>query len=346
MATDSQAIDTTISKIRAIASGAGDSGFLSGLKELDQVTLNFSGGDLFVLNLTIAIIMFGVALEIKVDHFKNIWNNKRVAVIGVVSQFVVLPLATFLLAIALGDFITPTIAMGMILVASCPGGNISNFISALAKGHAALSVTLTAIATTAAIALTPLNFKLWGGLYTNISVDASSYLKDLDIPVMEVFKTVIILLGIPLLSGMLFNSFFPKLTKKITKPIKIFSIVAFSAMVIIAFSNNFEYFKEYIKYIFILVLIHNAIALGSGYIFARLTKCNDAVRRTITIETGIQNSVLALVLLFNPKIFPPEMNNGGMAFIAAWWGIWHILSGLGIAFVWSRRAPKGGISAA
>lgn len=338
-------VDSLATGVDTLVKATGDSSFLSGLKSLDTVTLNFTEGGLFVLNITIALIMFGVALEIKVSHFKNIWDNKRYPVIGFISQFLLLPVVTFLLIMLFGNFITPTIAMGMILVASCPGGNISNFMSSLAKGHAALSVTLTAIATICAIFLTPLNFKLWGGLYTSLSVDASSYLRDLNIPLVEVFETVIILLGIPLLSGMLFNHFFPKFTKKVIRPIKIFSIVAFSAMVIIAFVNNFEEFKLYIKYIFVLVLIHNAVALTTGYFFARAAKCNDAVRRTITIETGIQNSALALALLFNPKIFPPELSNGGMAFIAAWWGIWHILAGLGIAGLWSRKAPKGGITA-
>ena len=114
-------------------------------------------------------------------------------------------------------------------------------------------------------------------------------------------------------------------------------------MLVGAFISNLEYFVKFIKWIFILVLIHNAIALSTGYLFARINKCGDAVRRTITIETGIQNSALALVLLFNPKIFPIELNNGGMMFIAAWWGIWHILAGLIIAGVWSRKEPKGGI---
>lgn len=309
------------------------------LLALDDIRLNFNPEGLFILNITIALIMFGVALEIKVKHFRNIWDNKRYPIIGFISQFFILPAMTFLLIIAMNKFITPTIAMGMILVASCPGGNISNFISALAKGHAALSITLTAIATVSAVVLTPLNFLFWGGMYTKYSnlIDASNFLRPLEIEPIQVFKTVFILLAIPLVLGMLFNHFFPRLTLKVTKPIKAFSIIAFTAILIISFSNNYESFVKYIKYVFILVLLHNAVGLLSGYFFARLNRCNDAVRRTITIETGIQNSALALVLLFNPKIFPVDLQNGGMAFIAAWWGIWHILSGLTIAGIWSRK---------
>ena len=319
---------------------------LEALKVLDDIRLNFTPGSLFFINITIALIMFGVALGIKVSHFKNIWENKRYPIIGFISQFVLLPAITFIVIIAFNRFITPTIAMGMILVASCPGGNISNFISALAKGHAALSVTLTAIATLSAIVLTPFNFLFWGGMYSKyISIfEADKYLRPLEISPIDVFTTVLIVVGIPLAAGMLFNHFFPKLTKVIVKPLKIFSILAFSGMLVAAFISNFEYFVKFIKWIFVLVLIHNAIALTTGYVFARINKCSDAVTRTITIETGIQNSALALVLLFNPRIFPVELNNGGMMFIAAWWGIWHILAGLIIAGFWSRKEPVGGIA--
>ncbi len=312
------------------------------LKVLDGVRLNFSSGGLLVLYLTLAFIMFGVALQIKVEHFKNIWNNKKLPAIGFVSQFFVLPAVTFLLIIVFNRFISPTVAMGMILVASCPGGNVSNFVSALARGNAALSVTLTAIATISAMLLTPLNFWLWGGLYTKYisMINSESLLRQLEIHPIYVFQTIFILLGIPLLLGMLFNHYFQKITLKITKPIKTVSILFFAAIVVVMFKSNYEFFFKYIKYIFIIVLLHNAVALLSGYLFSSAFRCGETVKRTITIETGIQNSGLALALLFNPKIFPADLANGGMAFIAAWWGIWHILAGLLIAGIWSNWKPK------
>lgn len=231
--------------------------------------------------------------------------------------------------------------MGMILVAACPGGNISNFMTSLAKGNAALSVTLTALATMAAIIFTPLNFEIYGGLYNKfLSASSNQLVQPLEIHPNKMFEVVFILLGIPLALGMLFNHFFPKTTAKIDKPIRIISIIVFFALVGIMLSNNGEYFLAYIKFIFIIVLFHNLVALLTGNLFARIWKIKGSNRRAITIETGIQNSGLALVLLFNPKIFPLELNNGGMAFIAAWWGVWHILSGLSLAGVWSRKPPK------
>jgi len=121
---------------------------------------------------------------------------------------------------------------------------------------------------------------------------------------------------------------------------QIFSLLFFVLMVVLAFSNNLHIFMKYIFYIFFLVLCHNALALSTGYGVATVFRLPDIDRRTLTIETGIQNSGLGLVLLFNPKIFPPDIAIGGMLFVTAWWGIWHIISGLSISFFWSRRPPK------
>ncbi len=315
---------------------------LETLETLDDIRLNFNQNGLFILNLTLAFVMFGVALEIKPEHFKKLMLNPRSALVGVVSQFLLLPFVTFVLVVIFRNFITPTVGLGMILIAACPGGNISNFISSLAKGNLALSVSLTAIATLAAIFMTPLNFSLWGNLFTKIysKTDASNLVRHLEIDVGQMFLTVFILLGIPLLLGIFFNTKLPKITEKILVPVKRLSLLIFTALVIILLAANFEYFKLYIKYIFIIVLIHNFMALFSGYMIAWAFKRPRIDRRTISIETGIQNSGLALVLIFNPKIFPPELSIGGMAFIAAWWGIWHILAGITIGGLWSGFSLK------
>jgi BASS family bile acid:Na+ symporter len=310
---------------------------LEALQRLDEIRLNFSQESLLALNITLAFIMFGVALEIRVENFRELWRKPKIALIGIGSQFILLPALTFLVTFLFRSYITPGVALGMILVAACPGGNISNFISSLAKGNIALSVTLTAFATLAAMVMTPLNFNFWGELYVHNFADGSSELvRDLQIPFIEVFKTIFILLGIPLMIGMWFRWKFPKITARISKPIKLASIFIFMAMVVLAFIKNSEYFLDHIKWIFIIVLFHNALALTTGYSIASIFKLSKQNRKTISIETGIQNSGLALVLLFNTAIFPEDLPIGGLAFIAAWWGIWHILAGMGIAFIWSK----------
>jgi len=240
------------------------------------------------------------------------------------AQFVVMPAMTYLVVVSLD--LSAGVAMGMILVASCPGGNISNFISSMAGGNTALSVSLTAIATLAAVVLTPLNFALWGGIYTG-----RADLPPLEIDAWEMFQSVFILLGIPLLLGMAFNHRFPDLTRRFIRPVKRLSIVIFMGFVVVAFANNFDYFLKYIKYIMLIVLIHNGVALFAGYLTSSVARVYKRDRRTITIETGIQNSGLGLVLIFS--LFDGQ---GGMAFIAAWWGIWHIISGLGVAYLWNK----------
>ncbi len=320
------------------------------LSNLDHIRLNFSQESLHALNIAIGFLMFGVALEIKIQQFKDLINSPKSAVIGFVSQFLVLPLLTFLIVIALKGIITPTMALGMILVAACPGGNFSNFISSLAKANVALSVSLTAIATVSAVILTPLNFSLWGNWAINIYSHANPDLvRPLEIDVYQMFKTVFIILGLPLIFGLTIGNKFPVFTKKIVRRIKQISLIVFTTVIVLALMKNSEHLVNYLKYVFILVLIHNALALGSGYLLGEIFNRPLADRKTLSIETGIQNAGLALVLIFNPKIFPPEMELGGMAIVAAWWGIWHMLAGLLLAGYWtnftfglSRKAKAAG----
>ena len=327
--------DTLISADTAVVAEKAR-GMLATFQEMDKEKLNFGGASL-PLQIVLGFVMFGVALGIKGQHFKDVAKNPKLVILGFLSQFLLLPAVTFLLVLSLSSFITPTVALGMILVASCPGGNISNFMSSVAKANVALSVTLTAIATLGAIVLTPFNFALWGGLYLKFAPsEATAFLRELYIDPIEMFKTVLLLLGVPLALGMWFNYQFPKITAKIFNPLKNISMVIFLLLVVVLFSMNYNFFIRFIGYIFIVVLIHNVIAIGTGYSVGTLFKVDGASRRTFSIETGIQNSGLGLVLLFNEAIFPPELKIGGMAFIAGWWGIWHILSGLGLSNYWAR----------
>ncbi|MGE0079032.1 MAG: bile acid:sodium symporter family protein [Bacteroidales bacterium] len=302
----------------------------STLETLDWIWLNFTQGGLLFMNLTLAFIMFGVALHIKLEHFRLLVNNPKSVILGFTSQFIALPLVTFILVMIIRP--TPSVAMGMILVAACPGGNISNFISSMAKGNVALSVTLTAIATIGAVFFTPFNFAFWGNLYS----ETSNLVIPIEIDAWEMVKTVLILLGIPIVIGMWFAHKLPVITEKIIKPIKVLSILFFMGFVVAAFASNFQYFLKYIHLIALIVILHNALGLLTGYTLPRIFKLPQMDRRTIAIETGIQNSGLGLVLIFNPNLFD---GLGGMAFIAAAWGIWHMVSGLGLAFYWSRRPP-------
>lgn len=307
------------------------------LQVLDHVRLNFSPAAVHFLNITLAFIMFGVALDIDLKNFREMIRKPTSLFTGVASQFILLPVFTFLIVLAIKP--TPTVALGMILVASCPGGNVSNFMTSLSKGNIALSVSLTAIATLGAIVFTPVNFSLWGDLYVKFysSYNAIELIPPIKINKLQMFQIVTLLLGLPVAAGILVSHKYPDFTNKIKKYVKKGSVVFFMAMVVIMIQANWDSFKSYVPLVFLIVLAHNALALGTGYTISRIMKRPAKDRRTITIETGIQNSGLALAIMFNPKIFPPELELGGMTIIAAWWGVWHIISGLTIASLWARK---------
>lgn len=306
---------------------------MSSLQILDSVKLNFSPGSLVVMNIILAFVMFGIALRINFADFKEMARNPKSFLVGVVSQLFLLPFITFLLCLALRPILSTSVAMGMILVAACPGGNISNFITTLAKGNISLSVTLSAFSTLACVVMTPFNFSFWGKLYS----DTSNLVMPIKINFWEMAQTVLVLMGIPIAAGILFARYFPEATKKLTRPMAILSIIAFIGFIVAALAVNFNYFIKYINLIGLIVVVHNALALLTGYAAGRTIRLPYKDVRSATIETGIQNSGLGLVLIFNPALFN---GLGGMAFVAAWWGIWHIVSGLGLAYIWRSKVEK------
>ena len=297
---------------------------------LDSINVNLNVGGMNTINAILSFVMFGVALGIKPKVFVDVFKNPKSVILGCLCQLVLLPAFTCALAIALGSWISPMMGLGMILVAACPGGNISNFISSLSKANIELSVSLTAISTALAVLMTPFNFWAWGTLYLNVAKVAAD-VPYLAIPLWEVFKTIFILLGIPLTLGILTSRFLPKVASVLKKPLQYISIVFFLAIVVLSFVGNMDAFLKCIKYIFIVVLIHNLLALLTGFGVASLLKLPRRDRRTLTVETGIQNSGLGLVLLLGTSIFAGLPPHGGMLVITAWWGVWHIVSGLTIS---------------
>ncbi len=294
--------------------------------ELDAIQLNFSPSDLLLLNLALALIMYGVALNLRVEDFKYLAKNPKGFFLGVFSQFVLLPFLTWCLVLLMKP--PPSVALGMFLVAACPGGNVSNFLSSLAKGNTALSVSLTAFSSILCIVSTPLNFALWAGSYA----PTSNLLKEISLNYTDAFSTVALILGIPLILGILTHKYAPAIAEKASRILKPLSILIFAAFVVIAFAGNFDLFTKYISLIFLWVLAHNFVALGAGFFTGKVFKLPLEDVKTMTIETGIQNSGLGLVLIFT--YFD---GLGGMAIITAWWGIWHLISGMCIASLWKSK---------
>lgn len=299
------------------------------METIDAVRINFNPDQLLVLNLCLAFIMFGVALDIKPADFRDIFQRPRAPLVGLIAQWILLPILTLALVWMFRP--APSIALGMILIGVCPGGNVSNFMVHLSKANAALSVMLTSISTLAAIVVTPLAFGFWASFVP----DTESLREIIKVDPQKMFMTIIQLVFIPLAVGMLVNQYLPDLTKKISRPIRILSILIFFSFVVFAAVGNWENIVNYIHIVFWIVLIHNALGLTMGYSFARLNKLPKADIRAISIETGIQNSGLGLILIFN--FFD---GIGGMAMMAAWWGIWHLISGFSLAMWWGREEVK------
>ncbi len=296
---------------------------------LDNIHINFSSQALWVMNIALALVMFGIALEISVNDFKRLLQNPKPIFTGIFSQFLLLPAVTFLL-VWLTEPI-PSIALGMFMVAACPGGNISNFITHLAKGNSALSVSLTAVATLLAVFMTPLNLQFWGSMYG----PTATILKDIAISPLEMVKLVSLLLAFPLILGMWVNHSKPILAKRMAKVLKLGSLLFFISLVFLALYNNREIFMDYIFYVFWIVIIHNLVAFTTGFSIAKLIGLAKKDVRSITIETGIQNSGLGLLLIFT---FFDGL--GGMALLVAFWGIWHLVSGLILSGFWGYRPIK------
>ncbi len=298
------------------------------MHEIDLVRLNFSPASLVALNFILAFVLFGVALDMRFEDFKGIKTAPLATLIGLLGQFVMLPAVAYLLVLLLEP--APSIALGMMLVAACPGGNISNFLTHFARGNTALSITISAFSTIGSLFFTPFNIAFWGSLHPG----TAQILHAVSLSPMEVVLAIVFLLGIPAASGMAVAKRYPRFAERAHKPFKILSLIVFGLFIVGALAANWKYFIEYVGRVVLVVFLMNGLGLLVGYWSARAVGLSEYDRRAVSMEVGIQNSGFGLVLVFD---FFNGM--GGMAIVAAWWGIWHILSGLALASLWRRRTP-------
>jgi BASS family bile acid:Na+ symporter len=294
--------------------------------DIDNIRINFDESGLWILNIAIAVIMFGVALSISINDFKQLFKSPKIVFVGIFSQFFLLPAATFLAILLIKPH--PSFALGMMMIAACPGGNVSNFFSKMAGGNAALSISLTAFASLACILMTPLNLQFWGSLYA----PTNTILKTVSLNPYELFKLVSLILGIPLVLGMLMKQYYKEMSIKIEKMLKPISMLVFIILILIAFSQNLEIFVNHIHHVLFLVVFHNLFAYVLGFYTAKVFKLDKKNCKTIAIETGIQNGGLGLLLIFS---FFDGL--GGMALLAAFWGIWDVFSGMTLAYYWGKK---------
>ncbi len=293
---------------------------------MDDVKLEFSGNSLVVLNVILALMMFGVSLGLKPADFKRIIRYPQAPAIGLLAQCFLLPFFTFLLTLVLRP--DPSLALGMMLVSACPGGNFSNVMTFIARGNLAVSVSMTAVASLLAVISTPTLFSF----YAQLNPETADLVTRVNLEPLNMMGLVLLVIGIPILGGMICGDRFPGLKTKSEGVMRYISLLILLGFVALAFSKNWDLFVAHWEKLVSLVVLHNLMALLLGFSLATLFRQSEADRRAITLEVGIQNSGLGLTLLFT---FMPQL--GGAILITAFWGVWHLVSGLLVASYWGRH---------
>lgn len=297
------------------------------MDKLQHIEVSFAEGGLLLLNIVIALIMFGVSLDLQRENFAYLVKNPKALLVALTSQLLLLPALTAGMIYLLEP--SPSLALGMVMVACCPGGNVSNFFTHMAGGNIELSVSTTTFSSLLSILFTPFNFLFWGGLVMH---ELPSETLQLELDVLDVLQTIILIILVPIGLGFFCRKLFPEISKRIKKPIRNISFTLLLIFIVGALVKNGQLFYTHIHLVFLFVLLQNLLAFGTGYGFAALWRLPGKDRLTISIETAIQNTGLGLVLIFSYLD-----GNGGMALVAAWYGIWHILAGSTVAFLVQKR---------
>ena len=282
-----------------------------------------------ILSLVLATMVFAVALEVKPDDFRRVMQTPRAVLCGLIPQFILLPVGTWLATLALD--LPPNIEVAMILVASCPGGSLSNVVTHFGRGNTALSVSISAAASLIALIATPFNFSWMVASNPN----TASWLKVLAIDPSDIWISLVLLLALPMSLGLIVATRFPGFTAKIQKPLANFALFMLLAFIVAGLFKERQLLNFALLPLLLIVVLHNASGLFFGWITSIAMRVSERDRRAVMIEGGMQNAGLALGIIavqFNSDL--------GMVTLASLWGIWHIVSGMTLAKFWRRKDAK------
>ena len=282
-----------------------------------------------ILSLVLATMVFSVALEVKPDDFRRVMQTPRAVLCGLIPQFILLPVGTWAATLALD--LPPNIEVAMILVASCPGGSLSNVVTHFGRGNTALSVSISAAASLLALIATPFNFS-W--MVAN-NPNTASWLKVLAIDPSDIWISLVLLLALPMSLGLIVATRFPAFTAKIQKSLAHFALFMLLAFIVAGLVKERQLLNLALLPLLLLVVLHNASGLLLGWITSVAMRVSERDRRAVMIEGGMQNAGLALGIIavqFNSDL--------GMVTLASLWGIWHIVSGMTLATHWRRKDAK------
>lgn len=297
----------------------------------DEVLLNFTPGTLMILNVVLGLIMFGIALDVAPSDFKVVAKHPKPFVVAILAQLLILPAVTFGLTFVLAPLITASMALGMIVVACCPPGNISQVLTHRSGGNVALSVSMTAVGNLIYIFTMPLSIAFWGSLHPT----ARELLHAVSLDPIKMLLEIFLIIGLPFIVGLLLRAKFAVFARKVQPFVKWFSLIALLGFIVGALAGNWQYFIMFLGIIVIVVLVHDAVALAIGYGTAYVGGLGTRERKAMTFEVGIRNAGLGLGLIF--AFFG---GLGGMAIVAGWWGVWDIIAGLILASLWARHTKK------
>lgn len=323
---------TSSFRFRACRAHERDREYIMNIEDLDNMVIEMGAGSQLVLIAILGTMMFAVALGLRPQHFAFFKTDPKHYFTGVVAQILGLPLLTLGLVYALNP--PPSLALGMILVACCPGGNISNILALFARANTALSVSMTATSSVAAALITPISILFWSSLYG----PTRALLNEINFDAVDFLLQTLLILGLPILLGMLTVWKLPKLADKLQKPLAMISAIGLVLIILKGFYDYRELVLGAGMMIFPLVVLHNALALALGYFSGRLSGADVPTRRAMTFEIGIQNSGLGFIILLT------QLNGlGGTAGITGMWGLWHMIGGGILVFLFrnaDRRAEK------
>jgi BASS family bile acid:Na+ symporter len=296
---------------------------------IDDLPLAFDPKGLAVLNGALALVMYGVALDLRLEDLIALAKDPRAPVVGLLCQCVLLPALAYPVALIFVD--QPSIALGLMLVAACPGGNLSNVLTQVARGRLSVSVGMSGASTLAATFTAPFHLAFWGGMHPA----TRELVKDVALDPRQVMVAVFLVLGLPCVLGMATAKRFPALAERMRQPMRVFALVFLAVVILLAVLANRASLPQALGSVFVPVALLHLAAVLLGYGASRLAGLPDAERRAVTIEVSIQNTALGLGLVFT---FFDGL--GGMAAVAAWWGLWHLMAGGALATWWSRHPPE------
>ena len=280
-----------------------------------------------LLNAVLFAMIFSVALELEPRDFLRVAKRPIPVIAGLIAQFVLLPVATFAATLILE--LPANTEAGMLLVAACPCGSLSNFVTHYSRGNTALSVSITAVANVVALVMTPTNFAWMVASNPN----TAGWLREIAVDPGTIWVSLAVILALPLTLGLLSRRYFATFSDRVQRPLGRFAVMALFAFVIIALVRDRHMLAMGIGGLFVIVVLHNGFGLLLGYLSGAIARLPSVDRRALTFETGMQNSGLALAIIGTQ--FDADV---GMVIVAGLWGTWHIVSGFTLAHFWRSRS--------